>query len=211
MSKVCVYKRKENNKLGLGVSVADETATVQDLLAVWEPLAGDPRLPKKYAQDTNLCRGCLNNCCHSAFVIPDLVAFKALSKRCGMTPEKMLAAYFDPDSLRMGIPRLGPGLCPFLKDRICTVYPERSLLCRFYLCTHILGETEELLYSVVTAGVAATLIWLEELKLLPKGRGLTGFDQVLTNLLASYRQHPGTAAFLAATDYSQVKLKLFIK
>ena len=86
----------------------------------------------------------------------------------------------------------------------------RSLICRFYLCTKMLGETEQLVYSVVTAGMTALYLWLEEQGLLNSvGAGLTGYDRALLNLINEYRTHPGTMEFLKASGYHDIKLRAF--
>jgi len=49
--KVSVYKDYENGRLGLGVKVVAEKATLADLLEAWEPLADDDSVFKQYALD----------------------------------------------------------------------------------------------------------------------------------------------------------------
>ena len=66
--------------------MVDDEATLADLLEVWEPLSDDPGVGKKYASGSDSCQGCINNCCNSAFVIPDLIAFKAISRETGLSP-----------------------------------------------------------------------------------------------------------------------------
>lgn len=208
--RVEVYKETENGTLGLGVRVVDEEATLADLLEVWEPLSDDPEVSKQYASGSESCKGCVNNCCNSAFVIPDLIAFKAICRETGLSPEDSLERWFDPESRSAGILRWRYGPCIFLQDRICSIYRQRSLICRFYLCTNILGETEELIYSVVTAGITALYLWLGERGLLNSaGTGLTGYDQVLLDLINRYRDHPGTREFLKASGYREVLLRAF--
>jgi Fe-S-cluster containining protein len=208
--KVEVYKETENGTLGLGVRVVDDEATVADLLGVWEPLSDDPGVRKQYASGSDSCKGCVNNCCNSAFVIPDLIAFMAICREMDLSPEESLRRWFDPGSREAGILRWRYGPCVFLTDRLCTIYRQRSLICRFYLCTNMLGETEQLIYSVVTAGIAALYLWLEERGLLTSaGKGLTGYDQALLKLIREYRDHPGTMEFLKAGGYHDVMLRAF--
>jgi len=190
--------------------VVDEDATLADLLEVWEPLSDEPGVGRKYAPGSDSCRGCVNNCCNSAFVIPDLISFKAICRDQGVSPAEALQAHFDGESLQAGILRWKYGPCVFLRDRLCSVYRYRSLICRFYLCTNILGETEELIYSVVTAGIAALYTWMEERGLLaPARKGLTGYDQTMLDLIDRYRNHPGTREFLQAGSFSEVLLRAF--
>ena len=127
-----------------------------------------------------------------------------------VSPEESLRRWFDPESLAVGILRWKYGPCVFLRDRLCAIYRERSLICRFYLCTNILGETEEMIYSVVTAGIAALYLRLEEKGLLTfRGAGLTGYDQALLDLIQRYRDHPGTMEFKKADSYHEVMLRAF--
>lgn len=208
--RVEVYKDYENGTLGLGVRVVDDEATVADLLEVWEPLSDDPGVSKRYDSGRGSCRGCVNNCCNSAFVIPDLIAFKALCRETGVSAEESLERWFDPESRDAGILRWRYGPCIFLKERLCSIYRQRSLICRFYLCTNMLGETEQMIYSVVTAGISALYVWLEERGLITQvDRGLTGFDLALLDLVKEYRDHPGTMEFLKADGYHEVMLKAF--
>jgi hypothetical protein len=63
---------------------------VADLLEAWEPLADDAYIVKQYADEFGLCKGCVKNCCDSAFVIPDVVSFKAMCGATGLTPQGFL-------------------------------------------------------------------------------------------------------------------------
>ncbi|MGE5397332.1 MAG: YkgJ family cysteine cluster protein [Chitinophagales bacterium] len=180
------------------------------MLNLWEPLANDSLYDKKYAGDSGVCKGCINNCCNAAFVIPDLISFKALCQATTGSPERFLESFVEPDRLLAGIPRVKSNPCIFLKQQVCTVYEARCLICRFYLCTDIEGETEQLIYSVVTAGIAATIIWLEKMGFVkPLSSAKTGFDRALVDLINSYRDHPGTAEFLQASSYKDIKLHHF--
>jgi hypothetical protein len=210
--KLKVYKTMEHGKLGLGVKVVDEEATLADLLAAWEPLADDPGVNKIYSNQEGACRGCINNCCNSAYVIPDLIAFRAMCRVCGCTPGQFLDRYFHPQALKIGIPRIKSGPCTFLQERICSIYSERSLICRFYLCASLLGETEELVYSIATTGIAALYLWLENESLLNASpSGMTSFERMLLDTISQYREHPGTQAFLQARGYHEILLQPFLK
>lgn len=191
--------------------MADQDATLADLLQVWEPLADDPGIAKKYATENGFCKGCRNNCCNEAFVVPDLISFKAMCRLTGKTPQEFLDWACEPEWIKKGIPRLRSRPCLFLIDHKCTVYPVRSLICRFYLCSDIVGETEELIYSAVTAGMSATFCWLQEQGLLHQStRGLTSYDRSLLELVESYRRSPAALQFLEASSYQDVALKHFI-
>lgn len=109
-----------------------------------------------------------------------------------------------------GIPRLKFSPCLFLNERICSIYPARSLICRFYLCIELLGDTEELVYSIVTSGITSTFIYLHNEGLINSGQGLTGFDMTLLDLVKKWRDHPGTAQFLNAETYDDIILEPFL-
>ena len=121
--KVEVYKETENGTLGLGVRVVDDEATVADLLEVWEPLSDDPGVRKQYASGSDSCKGCVNNCCNSAFVIPDLIVY-GHCREMDLSPEESLRRWFDPESREAGILRWRYGPCVFLTDR--RLYRQRS-------------------------------------------------------------------------------------
>ncbi|NLV17560.1 MAG: YkgJ family cysteine cluster protein [Syntrophomonadaceae bacterium] len=188
----------------------NDNATLADLLRVWEPLSDSPEVAKKYASGSDSCKGCLNNCCNSAFVIPDMICFKAICAETGLSSAESLVRWFDQASLHAGILRLRYGPCVFLNDRLCQIYPQRSLICRFYLCTDLLGETEEMIYSVVITGIAALYHFLEQEGLLMAGTGLTGYDRSMLKLIDEYRQHPGMQEFLTADSYHQVSLMPYL-
>lgn len=190
--------------------MVNDNATLADLLRVWEPLSDSPEVDKAYASGSDSCKGCLNNCCNSAFVIPDLICFKAICAETGLSSAELLKQWFDQPSIQAGILRFRYGPCAFLKDRLCQIYPQRSLICRFYLCTDLLGETEELIYSVAITGIAALYHCLEEEGVLIAGSGLTGYDRSMLKLIDGYRKHPGLQEFLKADSYRQVRLVPFL-
>ena len=211
--KVSVYKDYENGRLGLGVKVVAEKATLADLLEAWEPLADDDSVFKQYAQDNySPCKGCRVNCCKQAYVIPDLVSLKKMSDYLRLSPLEFAIRYFDQEKLRLNLPRLRSSPCTFLVEDCCSVYPARTLICRFYLCTHILGETEELIYSIALAGMAATQLYLNGLGIIDLRAevcGMSSYEACLRSLLDSSRETEGARAFLEAHDYSDIPLTVF--
>lgn len=206
IEKVRITRNSADGQTGLGIEILDRNASLADLLNAWEPCADDPALIKKYADDSHVCRGCLNNCCNAAFVVPDLISFKAIWRQSGLSLPDFLHRYFEPDRFARGILRLNSP-CPFLLDRVCTVYPVRSLICRFYLCVNIQGATEEFIYSIVTAGVAATARYLAEqgMPLAAQG-GITGYDRILLDLIEQNMDRPASEAFLRASSYQDIAL-----
>lgn len=212
MSKLEVYQALDNGKVKLGLRIHDQSANLLDLLEAWQPLCDDTAIFKAYGdKQHSACRGCLTNCCNTAYVIPDLISFKRMAEWVGQSEFEFIRGWFQPEKLALGLLRMKPDPCIFLQDRVCTVYPVRSLICRFYLCTPLTGETEQLIYSIAWSGAAATQIYAEQNGYLPppiKG-GYTSFDRLFVEMLAAYRQHPGVESFLSASDYREIPLQLF--
>jgi len=213
MSKIEVYPSQENGKLVMGVNVEDKTASLQDLLDIWQPLCDDTLIHKEYAPGFhNVCKGCSVNCCDTAYVIPDIIAFKKISRQLGLNHKEFIQNYFQQEKLAAGLLRLEPNPCIFLKQKICSIYELRSLICRFYICTPLQGETEELIYKISWAGGAATQVYAESQGLLAKEQtaSLSSFDMLFYNLLDDYRNTRMVQAFLQADDYRDVPLELFL-
>lgn len=213
MHKLEVYQDYEQGKAAIGVRIMDSRATLADLLAVWQPLCDDSAVHKMYANDYHCaCKGCQINCCLTAYVIPDLVALRRMSKHLGMEERELIQNCLDPDKRTLGFLRLRPNPCIFLQDNICTIYPERSLLCRFYICSTILGSTEQLIYSIAWVGVAAAQIYARQQGLLdkPPAGGFTSLDLMLARTIEEFSQHPGLPYFMLAEDYADIPLEPFL-
>lgn len=213
MNKIKVYQSAENGKIVLGVDIQDPHANLQDLLDVWQPLCDDTLIRKEYALGFHdVCKGCQVNCCQTAYVIPDIIAFKKIARELHLDQATFIEKYFQPEKVTAGLLRLHPNHCVFLKGKICSIYAVRSLLCRFYICTPLAGATEELIYKISWTGAAATQIYAESQGLLPSGKDgpLTSFDQLLVNLLKEYQGTKMVEAFLQANDYKDVPLEMFL-
>lgn len=213
MSKIEVYQSQENGKIVMGVKVLDKTASLQDLLDVWQPLCDDTLIHKEYAPGFHdVCKGCSVNCCDTAYVIPDIIAFKRISGLLGIEHGEFISNYFQQEKLAAGLLRLEPNPCIFLKHKICSIYEVRSLICRFYICTPLQGETEELIYKISWAGAAATQLYAEKQGLIARNQNasLSSFDLLFYNLLNDYRNTDMVQAFLQANDYADIPLALFL-
>ncbi|MEA4924542.1 MAG: YkgJ family cysteine cluster protein [Syntrophomonadaceae bacterium] len=206
-----VYNAVENGKLGLGVRI-NGPASVQDLLDAWQPWCDDQSIFKQYAANNHdLCKGCQSNCCNTAYVIPDLIAFKKMAVVLDQDWGDLLVRYFHQEKRDVGILRLQPNPCVFLKNNVCTIYAIRSLICRFYLCSPLLGETEELIYKIAWSGAAATQIFAQEQGLIAAGgSGASSFDRLFIGLLDEYQGSAGVASFLQAQGYEDVPLHNFL-
>lgn len=208
-----IYYEEEDGEKRLGVKVCDRDATLADLLEVWQPLCDDPGLYKAYADSPrSVCKGCKINCCNTAYVIPDFISFKLIAAYFNMDYSTFIKENFQTDKVRQGLLCLRTDPCIFLKDRICTIYPLRSLLCRFYLCTPMQADTEQLIYSITWTGITATQIFAEKKGLIDKREpsGLTSFDMMCQNLLEGYRSDPNVNLFLMAEDYADIPLRPFL-
>jgi len=212
MNQLEVYNAVENGTLGIGIRV-NGSASIQDLLDVWQPLCDDQTLFKQYAEGNYaLCKGCQLNCCSTAYVIPDLVSFHKMAACMGVGEADFVAAYFHREKLNSGLLRLQPNPCIFLQNNICTIYAVRSLICRFYICSHLLGETEEMIYKIAWTGAAATQVYAEQRGLIPAfgTGGVSSFDQLFIRLLEEYRDSAAVQSFLQAEDYRDIPLQLFL-
>jgi len=212
MKKIAVYNETQNGKLTTGVKINDWNASLQELLDAWQPLCDDTAIYKSYAAGYHdLCKGCQVNCCNTAYVIPDLISFKKMSRSLGLTYEEFVREYFHREKLQAGLLRIRPNPCIFLRDNICTIYAIRSLICRFYICSPLQGDTEELIYKISWTGAAATQVFAEQAGLIDL-RGpsaCTSFDRLFRELLEEYRSSEGVRYFLDADDYADIPLHIF--
>lgn len=213
MSKVELYQAIENGKEKVGARVLDPRATLNDLLIAWQPLCDDEKLHKMFATDYHCaCRGCQVNCCNTAYVIPDLIAFRHMCDHLALDESEFALKCLDQNKRSLGFLRLSPNPCLFLRDNLCTVYTERALLCRFYICSDIIGETEQLIYSITWTGIAAAQAYAREKNLIPMhpAGGFTSMDIMLAKTIEEFANHPGAELFRAAREYSEIPLKPFL-
>jgi len=213
MNKVSICQNEDQGKLLLGIKVEDDSASLQDLLDVWRPLCDDTLIHKEYAAAFHdACKACQVNCCNTAYVIPDLIAFKRIAANLELGYPDFIKQYFQQDKLAAGLLRLDPDPCIFLKERICSIYALRSLICRFYICTPLQGGTEELIYKISWAGGAATQVFAEQQGLLDQtgNPSRSSFDLLFLNLLEEYRHTKMVEAFLLADNYADIPLGLFL-
>lgn len=213
MNKVMLHQYQDQGRILLGVKVEDQAASLQDLLDAWQPLCDDTLIHKEYAAACHdACKACQVNCCNTAYVIPDLIAFKKIAAHLGLSYQDFIRLYFQTEKYAAGLLRLAPDPCIFLKERICSIYELRSLICRFYICTPLYGETEELIYKISWAGGAATQVFAEQQGLMDRSGNASrsSFDTLFLNLLEEYRQTKMVEAFLRADNYADIPLGLFL-
>ena len=203
----------EEGKAVIHLDILDGHANLQDVLDAWQPLCDDRTVYKTYARGHyDACRACTSNCCDAADVTPDLISFKKMAVTLKTDGLSLLQQYCDPVSRQEGLIRLKSGPCVFLHHRQCTVYPVRSLLCRFYICTELSASTQDLIYRISLAGAAATQFFAVELGWLDEAaRPETGFDLMFWNYMHQFKQHPAIDAFLRAANYRDIPAALFQK
>lgn len=213
MSKVELYQDTEQGKAKVGVKITDSRATLDDLLTAWQPLCDDEKLHKMFASDYHCaCRGCQVNCCNTAYVIPDLIAFHHMCVHLKLDESEFALNCFDQNKRSLGFMRLSPNPCLFLQNNLCSVYSKRALLCRFYICSDIMGDTEQLIYSITWTGIAATQAYAREKNLipLPPVGGFTSLDMMLAKTIEEFSSHPGVEHFRQARHYRDIPLKPFL-
>ncbi len=213
MSKVEVYYRDSEPEPGVSLRIIDHSATVGDLLEAWQPLCDDETLFKSFAKGNHsMCRGCAINCCNTAYVIPDIISFKKMANDLQLSYDEFLRGYFHKEKLALGLPRMKPDPCIFLQNNICTIYPLRSLICRFYVCTQLSGPVEQFIYSLTWTGITATILFAEQKGLLKTqaGLGMSSLDILFKGLIEEYRDNPNVQHFINAEEYSDIPLLPFI-
>ncbi len=213
MSKIRVTVEEEKGEVCLKVSINDSLASIADLLEAWQPFCMDANIYKAYAPGNhNDCKGCLINCCETAFLIPDLIAFKKICTFTKQDERTFIHDCFDCNKTHLGLLRLKSNPCIFLKNKVCSIYDVRSLMCRFYLCTNLASDTEQLLYTIAGVGCAATQVYALNNSLLPPSNdsGSTSFDRLFINLFRNYENDPRINLFLESDEYHQIPLAPFI-
>ncbi|MGI6434565.1 MAG: YkgJ family cysteine cluster protein [Syntrophomonadaceae bacterium] len=212
MDKVRVYYCNDAENEGLALHI-DPAASLMDLLNAWQPLCDQSAYRrKKYASNLNQsCRACAHNCCDTAYVIPDLIAFKKMARYTACSYESFVNQYFEAEKRAIGLLRMRPNPCVFLQDQICTIYPIRALICRFYLCIDLRGDTEEFIYHISSLGMAATHKFARQQGLLGNENGpVSSMDQLFLRLFDEYDSSPLLSYFLQAENYEDIPLQPFL-
>ncbi len=213
MPKIEVYLQNDEPEPSVSLRIRDQAATAGDLLEAWQPLCDDETLFKAFAEGNySMCRGCTTNCCNTAYVIPDIISFKKMAHHLHLSHKEFLSGYFQKEKLAVGLPRMKPDPCIFLQDNICTIYPLRSLICRFYVCTRLSGPVEQFIYSLTWTGITASILFAEQNGLLmpEPGVGMSSMDMLFKGLIEEYRDNPNVELFINAEEYSEIPLLPFI-
>ena len=190
------------------------SATLQDLLDCWQPLCDDPGIYKRYATGHYAaCKACEQNCCGAADISPDLISLRRLSKGLGLSIPDFLTRFCEPDLLTHGLIKVQSNPCIFLRENICTVYPWRTLLCLFYICSEIEASAQELIYRCSLLGAAAAHRYAREQGLIPgaKPEGLGTFDRSFLTLMEQQMHHSAVDYFLSTDDYAAIPLRILLE
>ncbi|MGI6468132.1 MAG: YkgJ family cysteine cluster protein [Syntrophomonadaceae bacterium] len=212
MSQVQVYYCNNPDNEGIALQIGPG-ASLNDLLAAWQPLCDESAYGKKYASNLDQsCRGCTHNCCDTAYVIPDLIAFKKMAGHLGCTYKALVDNYFQPEKRDIGLLRMIPNPCVFLHNRLCSIYPIRALICRFYLCSTLRGDTEQLIYYISSLGMTATHVFARQEGLLAERPGaISSMDRLFLELFKQYAADPLLQYFLDAEEYEDIPLYPFME
>lgn len=212
MSRISIEQIDEAGCSVLHLEVLDQAASLQDVMDAWQPLCDDEGIFKKYASGHYAaCRGCTLNCCNAADITPDLISFKKMASLLKMDYRSMLKQFYDPVSLQAGLIKMKSNPCVFLEEKCCSIYPVRSLLCRFYLCTELSGSTQELLYRISLLGSVATQQFaLQESLVSADAEPHAGFDLMVWKYMQNYQSHPAVRAFQEASNYCELPISLFL-
>lgn len=193
-----VFTCEIEGEVGLDVRIDDSTASVADLLACLQQATDDERVIKPFhRQRYARCAGCANNCCKHNYITPDLVAANALSAKLGLGLAAFAAKYLSL-AADLPYPEFKRRPCPFLAENRCTVYEQRALICRLYLCTPMTDPLEQLRAAVSFAGETALKRRLVELGLGPAEWALSAERKALRR--RRDRGEISPAAYAAASE-----------
>lgn len=167
--KVAVFPKPWHNEVGLDAVILEPDATAADLLAAMEPFSDDEEITKPYLPARRgVCRGCPDNCCVRSWIAPDLPAVSALLKSRGLTWTELADRYLDRAAYARGVVRFRSRPCIFLVDNCCQVYEDRPAICRFFVCSPLTAELEDLGHRIIGVGLAALIQTFSRSGLLPE-------------------------------------------
>lgn len=213
MSKIEVYITNLNGQAAINLGIKAKDATVGDLLESWQPLCDDTALFKNCALNNYAaCKGCQFNCCHNAYVMPDIISFKNMARHLNLSYGEFIKNHFQEDKIKIGLLKMKTDPCIFLQENICAIYPFRTLICRFYLCSFMTGPVEQLIYSLTWYGITATLLFAERNNWFPilGNPGCSSLDLMFIRMLEENRCNDKVQLFMNAADYHELPLLPFL-
>lgn len=213
--------RYETGEPELEVVELSERASVTDLLKAIQTATDDqdiykPRLKGQYG----VCAGCKDNCCRQHDITPDYLAVQEIATHLSLSFSEFAVQWLDL-SAENPFPRWKKHPCPFLKNDLCSIYEQRALICRLYLCTPMGEDLEQIRAAVSYMGEGALRLRLVEEGLAPKAwtyraladalrerlrEGTFTREQYETHLEQLYLMTERNP-FLTATSYEQIALR----
>lgn len=167
--RLALFPKPVQGRLGLDLLLLEPEASVGDLVDAFQPYAGlEGGIYKRHLRGSGLCRGCVQNCCTTSIVIPDPIGFTTTARRLGLSDGDLLMRHCDPCGLEAGLVRFRSQPCTFLaSDGTCSVYAERGLICRSFICCPYSDDLQDLVHNLLGAGLAALTGRLRKAGLLP--------------------------------------------
>lgn len=158
-------------------------AKVSDLLGAIQEATDDPNIFKPQLKGQyGICAGCKTNCCRQHDITPDYLAVRRIAESKGLSLSEFAKRYLDVSTEGV-YPQFKKRPCPFLEQNLCSVYQQRALICRLYLCTPM-GETLEKIRAAVSyMGEGALRIKLMEEGIGPKSWTYRAQADALKDLL----------------------------
>lgn len=162
--RLALIPKRIDQLTGLDLIILEPEATLQDLVDALQPYASTVgEIHKLQLRGPGDCKGCVNNCCQTSIIAPDPIGFAAIARRLGLGAADFLAAHCDPDALARGQVRLNSFPCTFLSpERTCSIYEDRALICRLFLCCPLSPALENLIQNALGAGLAALARQLQQ-------------------------------------------------
>ena len=136
---------------GVDVYVADQSATVEDLMCALDAFA---------AENIADCKGC-DGCCHerAPLIAADIPALATLLPETATPAHAVCSAFADLTVFKNGatditLRRHENSACRFLDQtqRICTQWPKRPFVCRSHFCMPRSPRLEQLRQDIVNMG-----------------------------------------------------------
>lgn len=155
--RLALFPKQEEGVTGLGLVVLEPDATVQDLADAFQPYAGcEGSVYKRKLKGSGGCRACVDSCCTTSVIAPDPISFDRTANFLKLEPHELLDQRCDPAARVAGVVRLQSFPCTFLgDDGTCTIYDQRSLICRFFICCPYSPDLSDLVHNILGAGLAA--------------------------------------------------------
>ncbi len=153
--RLVVFTKEIHGKTGLDLCILDDEATVADLVDALAPMSEDPAIHKSYhPEHFGSCCGCKDNCCTHSLIAPDLRSLSSLARSQGLSLDELIDQSCDRQASERGYLLLRSFPCLFLADDRCTIYSNRPLICRLFICTQLADAFQELIFRILGRGIS---------------------------------------------------------